>query len=231
MNKPALSVSLLAVVAAAAVATALAATALAATAVHAQTVITFNDLGASTGSTAGTHMPSSYAGFRWTTTDWYYMTNPAAPGNTFLALGGTGTFILSQTGADFYFDGADFWSRRGLDAAGRFYFVLYKDGATVYNGMNDKKGRQVFTGVPTRFTPNYTGPVDGIAIVFTQGGRDWNHLAMDNLRIRPIATVPTLSLAPIAAAEDRSPMTTLMSFASATFMGLTPNATEAGLFQ
>ena len=92
----------------------------------AQTIITpvtidFNDLGPTTG---GVHMPPTYEGLEWGTSDWHYMTLASTPADDFLALSGTGTAFHSTGGEDFYFDGADFWSRRGLDANGRFYFVL-----------------------------------------------------------------------------------------------------------
>ena len=88
----------------------------------------------------------------------------------------------------FYFDGADFWSRRGLDANGDFYFVLSLKGKTVYNGLTAKKGgRMLFTGAPTLLKPDYTGPIDLIAITFSGNGKDWNHLAFDNFRFRAIA--------------------------------------------
>lgn len=146
--------------------------------------LNFNDLGPSTG---GTHMFDGYGGMRWTASDWHFMTTAATPTDTFLALSGTATAVLSMGGADFYFEGADFWSRRGLDATGSFYFVLYRDGVTVYNGLLDSKGRQVFDGTHRTFVPNYIGVVDGVAIAFAQGGGDWDHLAMDNFRVRSLA--------------------------------------------
>lgn len=144
----------------------------------------FNDLGPSLG---GTHMVDGYGGMRWTASNWHFMTTAAAPADAFLALSGTATAVLSMGGGDFYFEGADFWSRRGLDATGSFYFVLYRDGVTVYNGLLDPKGRQVFDGTHRTFVPNYIGVVDGVAIAFAQGGGDWDHLAMDNFRVRSLA--------------------------------------------
>jgi hypothetical protein len=150
--------------------------------------ITFDDLGPSTG---GTRMPASYAGLRWDISDWHYMSLASNPANTYVALSSTSTFVGSildgaHGGApDYYFDGADFWSRRGADANGDFYFVLYHDGVTVYNGRIEDGGRQRFDGTIRAFVPDYTGPVDGFAIAFDND--DWDHLAMDNIRIRPIA--------------------------------------------
>lgn len=131
----------------------------------------------------GIHMPAGYGGFIWGDR-WFAMTNTVT-GNNYLALGsGLSLWIQRADGTPFYFDGADFWSRRGLDAVGDFYFVLYYQGNTVYNGLTAKKGRQVFTGTPKLLKPAYKGPVDGVAFAFDGNGRDWNHLAMDNFRLR-----------------------------------------------
>lgn len=149
----------------------------------AQTNLDFNDLGLSSG---GAHMPATYRDFAWATTDWHYLSSGFLPSNTYLALSGSATFIRRTDGAAFFFDGADFWSRRGLDAAGDFYFVLSYKGKTVFNGKADKV-RVRFTGTPTLLRPAYTGLVDGVAIAFDKPGRggDWDHLAMDNFRTRP----------------------------------------------
>ena len=86
-------------------------------------------------------MPATYGGLRWGTSDWHYMSLTSAPTNTFLALSGNATFTGTPIGgADFYLDSVDIWSRRGLDANGDFYFVLYHDGATVYNGLVENDG-------------------------------------------------------------------------------------------
>lgn len=151
---------------------------------HAEDIlIDFNDLGPST---TGTHMQDGYKGFRWTTSDWHYMSLASNPSDTYLALSGTATSVISLGGDDFYFDGADLWSRRGLDANGRCYFILSRDGVTVYDGRNEDNGRLVFLGAHQTFSPGYTGLVDRFAIVFDQGGDDWDHLAMDNVRIRTV---------------------------------------------
>ncbi len=164
---------------------------LAAQAVQAE-MITFDDLGPSSG---GTHMPGIYNNLRWGLGigDWHSMTLASDPSNTFLALSGNATFVGALLGGeDFYFNGADFWSRRGLDANGDFYFFLYNNGVTVYNGFDDPDGRQRFTNVHQTFSPGYTGPIDGFAIGFDSDLGDWDHLAMDNLSIQ---TVPTPSAA------------------------------------
>ena len=145
----------------------------------AATTLDFNDLGPST---LGVHMPTNYCGFNWYNSNWHYMSLTADATNNFLALSGTGTAAVSVGGGKFYFDGADFWSRRGADANGLFYFILYSNGVVVYDGRNDPDGKQRFTGVHQHFTANYTGLVDGMAVVFTQGGGDWDHLAMDNFQ-------------------------------------------------
>jgi len=155
--------------------------------VYAPVTLDFNDLGPATG---GIHMPDSYGGLNWLTSDWHYMTLALAPADDFLALSGNATGVVGTGGQDFYFDGADFWSRRGLDANGRFYFILHLNGVLVYNGLEDPDGRQVFTNVHQLFTANYTGLVDHVAMAFDQGGDDWDHLAMDNVRLRTIVPAP-----------------------------------------
>jgi hypothetical protein len=149
--------------------------------------LTFENLGLSPG---GTHMPTNYGGFKWFNSNWHYMSLGAVSTNTYLALSGTATTMVSSGGEDFYFDGADYWSRRGADANGSFYFILHHDGVLVYDGREDNDGRQRFTGVPQHFTANYTGLVDTVAAVFTQGGDDWDHLAMDNFQFRSSRAVP-----------------------------------------
>jgi hypothetical protein len=131
----------------------------------------------------GVPMPNGYGGFVWGNR-WFGMANPFT-GNNYLALGSGGSLLIQRAdGTPFYFDGADFWSRRGLDAVGDFYFVLYYQGKTVYNGVTAKKGKRVFTGEPTLLKPDYSGPIDAIAFAFDSNGTDWNHLALDNLRFR-----------------------------------------------
>ncbi|MBN9692288.1 MAG: hypothetical protein J0M24_18735 [Verrucomicrobia bacterium] len=156
-------------------------------AAQAQTIIDFEDLGTTQ---FGTHMPDVYENLSWRTSDWHFLTSPTNPSNNYLALSGTATAVVRPGGADFYFEGATFWSRRGLDANGSFYFILYRDGATVYDGRLDPDGRRLFTAAPTVHVPNYTGPIDGWAVVFRQGGDDWNHLAMDDVQTRAIPTEP-----------------------------------------
>jgi hypothetical protein len=150
----------------------------------AQTVIDFNDLGAST---SGTHMPDTYGGLNWKATNWHSMTTEAAAGDPFLALSGSLTTIRRSDGAAFHFDGADFWSRRGLDANGNLYFVLSLKGKVVYNGVTAKGGKVRFNDTHQLLKPAYTGLVDTVAVAFNKAGKggDWDQLAMDNFRIRP----------------------------------------------
>jgi len=144
--------------------------------VHAD-VLTFNDLGPSTG---GALMPGVYGGLQWLGSSWHYMTAPS--GNTFLALSTPSTLVrLPAGGREYTFAGVQVWSRRGLDALGDFYFVLYHDGVTVYNGFEDHDGRQRFDGKPRVFVPNYTGPIDAFAIGFDNDDHD--HIAIDNLEV------------------------------------------------
>jgi hypothetical protein len=150
----------------------------------AQTPIGYNELGASTG---GTPMPSPHAGLSYANSNWHFMTLASAPGEVFLALSGSAATLRKADGSAFLFDGADFWSRRGLDATGDFHFVLQLKGKVVYDGRSDKRGRMRFTGTRTLLRPSYTGPVDYVAIAFAKSGKggDWDQLAMDNVRVRP----------------------------------------------
>lgn len=162
----------------------------------APTVLTFDDLGQSTG---GTHMVDGYGTFSWNTSDWYSMSVPFAPTNTFISLSGNAASIRHTGGSDFTFQGIDAWSRRGLDATGAFYFVLSRDGVKVYDGRDDRDGKLRFTGTSTTFTANYAGPVDTVAIVFGGNGTDWDHFALDNLRFTDVdqaTTVTTVVPAP-----------------------------------
>ncbi len=155
-------------------------------------VVTFDDLGASPG---GTLMPPSYGGLDWGNSAWHFMTS--ASGNNFLALSAPSTLVRSESLTDFVFEGADFWSRRGLDGNGDFYFVLYLDGATVYNGLLDPDGRQRFDGTSRFFVPNYAGLVDAFAIAFDNDDHD--HLAMDNLRVKGVPTPGGVTLGMVLA--------------------------------
>lgn len=147
----------------------------------------FDDLGSST---LGVPVPDGYAGFSWGS-DWHYMTLISAPDETFLALSGTATTIRRADGGDWFFDGAEFWSRRGADANGSFYFVLLKDNQVVFDGRDDSANRLRFFADPHQvLTAAYGGVIDTLAIVFGQGGDDWDHLAMDRLQYHLPAAVP-----------------------------------------
>lgn len=143
---------------------------------HAET-LGFNDL------TGTAPVPEAYAGFQWGA-GWYSLSTANLP-TPYVVASNTSLFMRRHDGRPFYFDGADFWSRRGLDANGSFYFVLYLRGQTVYTGAGSSKARMRFTATPTLFRPPYTGLVDMVAIGFAGNGKDWNHLAMDNFRFRP----------------------------------------------
>lgn len=149
--------------------------------------LSFEDLGPSV---TGTHMPTNYGGLRWASSDWHFMTLSAVPTNNFLALSGTATAFFRLGGQDFYFDHARCWSRRGLDANGRFYFILHHDGVMVYDGRVGNDGRFVFDATHQVFSPGYTGLVDSVAVVFDQGGDDWDHFAMDDVAYRTVQAVP-----------------------------------------
>lgn len=145
--------------------------------------VSFNDLGASQ---YGDHLPAGYAGFNWGM-QWFYMSSTDALRGNYLATGTaqTGTLIQRVDRSPFYFDGATFWSRRGLDANGSFYLVMYLNGQTVFNGTLSSKNRMRFTGTPTFLASRYKGLVDGVAFVFHKD--DYDHFAADDFRFRVAA--------------------------------------------
>ena len=152
------------------------------------TTLKFDDLGLSPG---GTHMPAQHHGFVWGTSDWHFLSGPGTSTNTYLALSGTATSIVSRNGTAFYFDGLTAWSRRGADANGLFYYILSLRGTNVYDGRDDgNEGKNKFTAAHVNFPPHYTGLVDRVAIVFTQGGDDWDHLAVDDFQFHGRQGVP-----------------------------------------
>lgn len=158
-------------------------------------LLSFNDLVTTNG---GVHMPTNYGGLAWAFSAWYYMPSNNVATDTYLALGGANSAVSMPGGQDFFFDGAEYWSRRGADANGSLYFYMMRDGVVVYDGREDNDGRQRFTSERQAFVPNYSGLVDYVAVVFEQGKDDWDHLAMDNLRLRTTANTsvqrPQLSL-------------------------------------
>ena len=129
-------------------------------------------------------VPDHYKDLSWAASSWFYGEFANEPGQNYAALGSSNGTIAGIDGEDFYFDGADYWSRRTADAQGDFYFVLYHDGQLVYDGREVPGGRQRFDGAPQFFQPSYTGLVDIVALVFDGGGDDWDHLAMDNFQFR-----------------------------------------------
>ena len=146
----------------------------------------FNDLGTNT---TGVHMPASYGGLTWGSSDWYHLSLASVPTNTFLALGGHVSVLVGEAGRDFHFDGVRCWSRGG-EPQGRFYFYLMRDGAVVYDGRNDPDGRQVFSPSHDVFTCSYTDRVDYVALVYDSNGDDWNHLAIDDVQLRTVDLQP-----------------------------------------
>ncbi len=139
----------------------------------------------------GIPLPAGFGGFQWGSS-FHAMTLPSAPADAFIAFSGNAISIRRADGADFWFDGAAFWSRRGLDANGSFYFVLSNDGRVVFDGRDDSQNRMRFTAAHTFMTTGYSGSIDYMAITFGQGGDDWDHLALDNLAFRatPLAALP-----------------------------------------
>lgn len=164
-------------------------------------VLTFDSLN---GTTGGVRLPADHEGFGFGDR-WFAMSTVAAPGQTFLATSTVGSTLIRRTdGAGFYFDGADFWSRRGLDANGDFFFVLYNGATTVYQGnLKGKKGRMRFGAAPRLLTPGYKGVITALALGF--GNDDYDHLAMDNFRFRPGTTPSTAALR--AATTEFAPAT------------------------
>lgn len=172
--------------------------------------VDFEDLAAPAGSTSNGNeiftgaLRNGYAGFNWagfgpagTPSSNYFSTENTRTGNNYVALAGGGGFITRSDGADFFFDGLDVWSRRGLDANGDFSFILYNNGQTVYNGATDKAGRNVFTGTSQTFVAAvfgsngntaYSGPIDAMAFFFDND--DYDHMAFDNFRVRVSAIEP-----------------------------------------
>lgn len=126
-----------------------------------------------------------YAGFTWGTAYVATKLTPAPAGvQTYVAFSTANTWILRSDGSDFFFDGADFWSRRAADANGSFYFYLMNDSVVVFDGREDSENRMRFNSTPTFLQSGYSGPIDYMALVFDQGGDDWDHLAMDNFQFR-----------------------------------------------
>ena len=166
--------------------------------------LTFEGL-AATGA-GGALLPAGYGGFNFNVApalSSYYI-NDGSFGTSYMAFSPTAsarTFTLtSQT--PFYLDGINFFSRRALDAAGTVYLVLYNGGTTVYNGLEERDGRINFTGTSTTFVPlvedpdtrtssPYTGLITGFGLAFTHPtNNDLDHLAMDNLQVRILSSVP-----------------------------------------
>ncbi len=162
-------------------------------------VLSFDELPNATG---GVHLPAGYGGFTWGD-QWYQMSpTVGATASNFLATSTSGgTLIRREDRGAFYFDGADFWSRRGLDATGDFFFVLYgANGQVLYNGdVDNDGGRMRFTGAPTFLQANYSGPIHAMAWGFDNDDHD--HMAMDNFRFRaePLAAVPEPGAGALAA--------------------------------
>lgn len=104
--------------------------------------------------------------------------------------GAAGSYTIRRTdGSGFYFDGGDFWSRRGADAVGDFYFILYgQNGQTMYRGDNEdltgsgKREKMVLSGVPTDMAPSFTDMIYGMSFIFDND--DYDHFAFDNLDFR-----------------------------------------------
>jgi len=180
-------------------------------------VLDFNNL---SGTTGGVQMPVSFPpnGLVWGITSpstgisssaWHRMVNPTNPSDTFLApIRGSGVFVLGNAGTDFFFEGADFWSRRGADANGSFYFQLWHNDALVYDGIpgGANEQRMDFTATPTFMTPGYAGLVDLVSFYFEPKGGgngditngfagDWDHFAMDNFQYSSVVVpLPASSL-------------------------------------
>lgn len=166
--------------------------------------ITFEGL-AATGP-GGALLPAGFGGFNFNVPpalSTYYINNGSF-GTSYVAFSpstSARSFTLtSQT--PFYLDGINFFSRRTADAAGDVYLVLYHGATTVYNGLNERDGRIAFNGVSTTYAPMvedpqtrtsspYTGLITGFGLAFTHPtSTDLDHLAMDNLQVRILSSIP-----------------------------------------
>lgn len=120
---------------------------------------------------------------------------PAAPcgDNQYAATSGANTSrLISRTDdSAFYFDGGDFWSRRGADAVGDFYFILYSGNTVVYQGNNKDltpsgdRERMLLSATPSARSTGYSGPITAMSFIFDND--DYDHFAFDNLRFRVLA--------------------------------------------
>jgi hypothetical protein len=166
--------------------------------------ITFEGL-AATGA-GGSLLPVGYGGLNFNVApalSTYYINNGSF-GTSYVAFSPSAsarTFTLtSQT--PFYLDGINFFSRRTADAAGDVYLVLYNGATTVYNGLNERDGRITFNGTSTTYFPlvedpdtrtssPFTGLITGFGLAFTHPtSNDLDHLAMDNLQLRILSSIP-----------------------------------------
>lgn len=152
--------------------------------------VTFEDLTV-TGFSA---KPSTgYQGFDWG--DGLHVLCREAPAascsdNNYMATAGefTSRQISRTDDAAFYFDGGDFWSRRGVDAVGNFYFILYSGANVVYRGDDKdltgsgKVEKMLLSGTPSFRTPGYADPITAMSFFF--GNDDHDHFAFDNLKFR-----------------------------------------------
>lgn len=136
---------------------------------------------------ASAQVPDGYGGFNWGDSFFATTLTPTPVVGPYVALTSTGTSVVRSDFTDFYFDGADFWSRRAGDANGSLYFYLMHDGAVVFDGREGSDNRMNFNATPTFMQSGYSGPIDYLAIVFQQGGDDYDHLAMDNFQFRALA--------------------------------------------
>ncbi len=119
--------------------------------------------------------------------------------NTYLAtsLSNGSTIVRQVSGSSFFLNSIDVWSRRGADANGAMYLVLYNGSTTVYNSLavpNGSSGRT--REVPIRFTATpatvdvtslYGGSITAFAFAFKTnpaGAGDWDHFGTDNWVLR-----------------------------------------------
>lgn len=135
-------------------------------------------------------------------------------GNTYLAtsLSNGSTLVRQTSGQSFYLDAIDVWSRRGLDANGTMYLVLYSGATTVYSSLavpraddptkTDEAPIQFLQAPQTiNVAALYSGLVTGVAFSFKtnpSGAGDWDHFATDNwvLRTSDPAVLPPAAPVP-----------------------------------
>lgn len=173
-------------------------------------VVTFDELGSSQHISAIT---PKYEGFTWGNgfVTWSDMGHPSRY-TTFQA--NAGTSISRADGTAFYFEGADFFLRDGAGTNDIYIFLYDQTGALVYNGREEKYGKNhivdtnrlrtfgAITNVDNAgVAAFYSGQVSAVAFGWdTNGGNaggNANDFGMDNLRYRAVALASAPPVSPV----------------------------------